>query len=56
MVLYGITLSPLAEEQRESDPTVFLPFYSGDAVFDRSARRSAAQLHLLMEQGPDQGY
>ena len=37
MVLYGITLFPLAEELRVADPGLLLPFYVDDAVFDVSA-------------------
>ena len=53
MVLYGITLVPLAKELRDADPTILSPFYANDIVFNMSARRSAAQLHLLMDRGPD---
>ena len=34
MVLYGITLVPLAEELRAADPGPILPFYTDDAAFD----------------------
>ena len=54
MVLYGITLIPLSEELRDADTTIMSPFYANDALFDGLARRSAVQLRLLMEQGPDQ--
>ena len=56
MVLYGITLAPLTEELQDADPTLLSPFYANDAVFYGSARQSAAQLRLLMDQGADQGY
>ena len=56
MVLYGITLTPLAEELGDADPTLLSPFYANSAAFDGLARRSATQLRLLMERGPDQGY
>ena len=56
MVLYGITLVPLMEDLRDSDPTLLSPFNSNDAALDGSERRSAAQLRLLMDLGPDQGY
>ena len=55
MVLYGITLVPLAEELRYADPTLLSPFYANDAEFDGLTRRSASQLRLLMEWGPDRG-
>ena len=56
MVLYGITLVPLAEELRAVDPGLLSPFYLYNAVFDGSARRSAQILKLLMKRGPDRGY
>ena len=56
MVLYGITLVPLAEELRAADPGLLFPFYADDAAFDGSARRSAQLLKLLMRRGTDRGY
>ena len=53
IVLCGITLFPLAEELRDVDPTLLSPFYTDDAAFDGSVRRSAEQLKLLMNWGPD---
>ena len=55
MILYEIILVPLEEELRYKDPTILSPFYADDEAFDGSARRSAAQLKLLMERGPGQG-
>ena len=46
MVLYGITLFPLAEEMRDTDTTLLPPLYANDA----------AKLRLLIDQGPDRGY
>ena len=56
MVLYGITLVPLAEELRAADQGLLSPFYADDADFDGSARRSAQLLKLLMRRGTDRGY
>ena len=56
MVLYRITLVPLAEELRAADPGILSPFYADDVAFDGSARRSAQLLKLLMKRGPDRGY
>ena len=56
MVLYGINLPTLAEELRYADPTVMYPFYANDMESYGSARRSAAQLRLLVEQGLDREY
>ena len=51
MVLYGIILSPLAEELRVADPGLLSPFYADDAAFDGLAGRSAQLLKLLMKWG-----
>ena len=56
MVLYVITLVPLAEELRAADPGILSPFYADDAAFDSLARRSAQLQKLLMKRGPDRGY
>ena len=56
VVLYGITLAPLVEELRYTDPTLLSPFYAKYAAFDRSERQSVAQLKLLMDRGPDGGF
>ena len=54
--LYGITLVSLVEELRYTEPTLLYHFYAADAVFDGPERRSAVQLCLLMDLGPNQGY
>ena len=56
MVLYGITLAPLAEELRAAYPGLLYPFYADDAAFSGLARQSAQLLKLLMKRGPDRGY
>ena len=56
MVLYGITLIPLADELRAADPGLHSPFYADDVAFDGLARRISQLLKLLMKKGPDQGY
>ena len=56
MILYGITLVPLTEELRDTDPTLLSPFYADDLDFYGSTRKSMAQLQLLMERGLDRGY
>ena len=56
MVLYGITLVPLAEELQDMDPTLLSPLYANDVVFYGSSWRSAAQIRLLMDRGPERGY
>ena len=56
MVLYGITLVSLAEELRAADPGLLSSFYADDAALERSARRSAQLLKLLMKRGLDRGY
>ena len=56
MILYGITLVPLAKDLRAAGPGLLSPFYADDVVFDGSARRSAHILKLLMKREPDQEY
>ena len=56
MVLYRITLVPLAKELRAADSGLISPLYAGDAAFDGLERRSAQILKLLMEKGPDWVY
>ena len=56
MVLHGVTLVSLTEALRDVDPTLLSLFYSVDTSFDGSEHRSAAQLRLLMDSRPDQGY
>ena len=56
MVLYGITLFPLAEDLKDTDPTLLSPFYMNDTAFDGLGRWSAAQLNLLMDWWLDRGY
>ena len=56
MVLLGITLVPLAEYLRQADPTLVYLLYAKKLVFNGLARRSAAQLKLIMARGTDWGY
>ena len=56
MVLYNITLVPLAEELRAADLGLLSRFYADDVAFDGSAQRSAQLLKLLMTRGADRGY
>ena len=56
MVLYGITIFSLVEEIRAADLGIFFLFYTDDAVFDVSVKRSVHILKLLMERGLYQWY
>ena len=56
MVLYGSTLVPKPENLRDEDPNLLTPFNTNDAAFHRLARKSAAQMRLLMFRGTDRGY
>ena len=56
MVLYWITVAPLAEELRAADQGLLSPFYADDAAFDGSAQPSAQLLKMLTKRGPDRGY
>ena len=53
MLLYGITLVPLAKEFIVVDPGLLSPIYADDAEFDDSAQRSAQLLKLLMKMRMD---
>ena len=56
MVLYRITLVPLSEELRATDPGLLSPFYADDAEFDGLEQRNPQLLKLLVKRVPDQGY
>ena len=56
MVLYEITLVPLAEDLRDVYPTLLSPVYANYAAVYGLKRSSAAQQWLLMDQGLDRGY
>ena len=55
MVLYWITVAPLAEELRAADQGLLSPFYADDVAFDGSAQRSAQLLKNVDEEGAGQG-
>ena len=56
MVLYRITLVPLAEELIEADLGLLYPFYADEAAFDGSERRIAQLLNMSMERGAGRLY
>ena len=56
MVLYRITLVPLADELCSVDTGLLSPFYVDDAAFNGSARRIAQLLKLLMSRGEAREY
>ena len=56
MVLYGITLVPLAEELRKVHSGILSPFYDDYTAFYGSARRSAQLLKLVMGRELDREY
>ena len=56
MVLYGMTLFPLAEDLRVVDPGLLSTLYADDAVFDGSAQQSAHLLNMLLKRGAERGY
>ena len=53
MVLYGITLVPLAQDLRAADVFFLYLFYSDDVEFNGLARRSVQLLKIIMERGLD---
>ena len=52
MVLYRITLVPLAEELRVADLGLSSLLYADDVALDGLAQQSAQLLKLLMKRGP----
>ena len=56
MVLYGISLVPLAEELWASDPGILYPFFADDAVLYGLERCRAQLFKLLLDRGPEMWY
>ena len=56
MVLYGVTLVPLAEELFTAAPDLLVPIYLNDSAFYGLVNRSARLITLLLEQGTERGY
>ena len=56
MVLYGLSLTPLAEAIRLAVPTVVQPWYADDAAMSGPVTGIAAAQRLLLELGPRRGY
>ena len=56
MVLYGITLLPLAEALRMEFPDVLQPWYADDAAMQGPPARVAACFKFLCKLGPMFGY
>ena len=56
MELDEITLVLLEEKLGSEDPGILTPYYTDDAPFDDSERRSAQLLNLLIEKGLKRGY
>ena len=56
MVLYGVTLVPLAEELRAADPGLLFPFYAGDSAFGGSERSSTQLITMLIKRRSYRGY
>ena len=56
MVIYGITLSPLAEELFASVTDLLAPFYTENATFNAPADRRTRLMTLLLERGMAKGY
>ena len=56
MVLYRITLVPLAEDLGEEDPGIIYPFYADNAAFNGAVISNAQLFKLIMEKGLRQVY
>ena len=56
MLLYALTLVPLAEEMREAHPNILQPWYADDASMAGKVSRIAALMRILLARGPARGY
>ena len=56
MVLYGLSLTPLADAIRRAVPTVVQPWYADDAALAGPASGIRDAQRLLLELGPQRGY
>lgn len=56
MLLYGLTLVPLAKIIREATDQVIQPWYAGDMAMAGPASKIKIAMNLLMKYGPDRGY
>ena len=56
MVLYGITLVPLAERLRKAHPTVLQPWYADDMAMAGPVEDIAGAMEHLQRWGPARGY
>ena len=56
VVLYGITLVPIAEELRAADPGFLSSLYADDAAFNSLAQQSAHLLNIFMKWRLYRGY
>ena len=56
MVLYGLSLTPLADSIRRAVPTVVQPWYADDAAMAGPVSGIRDAQRLLLELGPQRGY
>jgi hypothetical protein len=56
MILYALTLLPLAESLRRDVPQAIQPWYADDSAADGKVSEVAAVTRLLMQRGPTRGY
>jgi hypothetical protein len=56
MILYGLSLTPLAESLRLSVPTAVQPWYADDGALIGPVSSIAKAQRLLLELGPRRGY
>jgi hypothetical protein len=56
MLLYGVTLVPLARRLREEVPSVVQPWYADDAAMAGPCSHVATAMRLLEKLGPQRGY
>ena len=56
MVLYGLTLVPLAKALRDAVPSVVQPWYADDAAMSGPSKHVGEAMDLLQQLGPARGY
>ncbi len=56
MILYGLTLTPIAEKIRENVKDIVQPFYADDVALAGKSSDISKAMEILMQYGPARGY
>ncbi|GAX18236.1 hypothetical protein FisN_31Hu011 [Fistulifera solaris] len=56
MILYGLTLTPIAEKIRENVKNIVQPFYADDVALAGKSSDISKAMEILMRYGPARGY